>query len=90
MFSKNLVQKCINKKFKLVEVQNNYRFQDIIDYRFKLKLFTNLMKKIKEKVMIILHLCATLEKLALCSLPDSEIQDQYTNFGPRHIEKYIK
>ena len=75
MFKKNLIWKYINKKFKPVEVQDDLRFQDIIDHCFKLKSFTNLIRKIKEKAIIILPSYTTLEKLALHSLPDSEIQD---------------
>ena len=75
IFNKNLIWKHTNKKFKLVEAQDNFRFQAIINNCFKLKLFTNLIRNIEEKVMIILPSHATLEKLTLHSLPDSEIQD---------------
>ena len=84
------MQKPKNKKFKPVKAKNDFRFQAIIDYGFKLKSFTNLMRKIKEKVMIILSLCTTLEKLVLSSLPGNKIQDQHINFGSRYIKKYIK
>ena len=90
ILSKNLTWKPTNKKFKLVEAQDDFRFQAIIDHCFKLKLFTNLIKKIKEKAMIILALHATLEKLILYSLQGSKIQDQCIDFGSRHIEKHIK
>ena len=70
-------------------MQDNFRFQTIINYHFKLKLFTNLMRKIEEKVMIILSSCTTLEKLAFYSFPDSEIQDQHTNISPRHVKKSL-
>ena len=69
------MQKHINKKFKPVEVQDNFRFQDIIDYHFKLKSFTNLIRKMEKEAMIILPLCTTIEKLSLRSLLDCEIQD---------------
>ena len=75
IFSKNLMWKPINKKFKPVEAKDDFRFQAIIDYYFKLKSFTNLMRKIKEKAIIVLPLHTTLEKLILHSLLGSKIKD---------------